>query len=244
MKCQTSILSETWEHSLTPVILVRYEKVKKMLEGSCIECPNAQCTFMIPKPDPTTTAAVLKCPECCAEWCRFCEKQLMEGESICSICNEGLRSVFQDILDAIEEAAGTMCPQCKYRGQKYLEECTHITCDCGAQFCYCCGVGKDEVDTADTVSTDINRLYGHNEEWQMNQNTRCPMWLSDFSMRYSNWPDDPYQQQKKFHQIKAQTKLIAVKSKTPDMHWNRVLELDKSLNMQVEKFLRKTFAVL
>jgi hypothetical protein len=56
-----------------------------------------------------------------------------------------------------------MCPDCKYRGQKCFEECTHITCECGAQFCYCCGVGKDDVDTADPTSSDINRYIKRNE---------------------------------------------------------------------------------
>lgn len=70
------------------------------------------------------------------------------------------------------------------------------------------------------------------------------MWLSDYSLMYSNWPDDPYKSQKKFHEIKAQKKLIEVKSKTPDTLWTRVLELDQGLNMQVEKFLRKTHTVL
>lgn len=65
------------------------------------------------------------------------------------------------------------------------------------------------------------------------------MWLSDFSVMYVNWPDDPYKCQKKFHEIKAQKKLEEVKLKTPDMHWQRVLELDKSLSMQVDKFLQK-----
>ena len=88
------------------MLLLRYEKVKKILEGSCVECPNAKCSFAIPKPDPNTTSDVLKCPECDVEWCKFCEKQLAEGEALCSVCNEGLRNVLQDILDAIEEAAG------------------------------------------------------------------------------------------------------------------------------------------
>jgi hypothetical protein len=66
------------------------------------------------------------------------------------------------------------------------------------------------------------------------------MWLSDFGQLYGDWPDDPYKSQKKFHEIKAQKKLMYVKSKTPDTHWNRVLQLDRGLNMQVEKFLRKT----
>ena len=177
--------------------------------------------------------------------------------------------------------AGTMCPECKNRGQKYLEECTHITCDCGAQFCYCCGGGRDEVDTADPYSSDINRylfeskekekgrkekkkkkreiikrkkreekiliiinrLYGHNEDWETFTSTRCPMWLSDYCTVYCNWPDDAYKSQKKFHEIKAQKKLIEVKSKTPDTHWDRVMELDKGLGRQVDKFLKKTHAV-
>jgi hypothetical protein len=84
------------------------------------------------------------------------------------------------------------------------------------------------------------RLYGHNEEWESYKDTRCPMWLSDYGLVYNNWPDDPYKSQKKFHEIKAQKKLLEVKSKTPDMCWNRVLELDKGLNMQVAKFLQKT----
>jgi hypothetical protein len=96
----------TWEKGISTLLMLRYEKVKKILEGACVECPNAKCTFMIPRPDPASCATVLKCPECSVEWCKFCEKQLAEGESLCSICNEGLRTVFQDILDAIEEAAG------------------------------------------------------------------------------------------------------------------------------------------
>lgn len=63
------------------------------------------------------------------------------------------------------------------------------------------------------------------------------MWLSDYSMLYNDWPDDPDEQQKRFHEIKAQKKLNEVKLKTSEWHWKRVLELDKGLNMQVEKFL-------
>ena len=96
----------TWEDAISPLLRLRYDKVKKILEGSCVECPNAKCTFMIPRPDPAAVETVLKCPECSVPWCKFCEKQLADGETLCTICDEGLRSVFQDILDAIEEAAG------------------------------------------------------------------------------------------------------------------------------------------
>lgn len=51
-------------------------------------------------------SSVLDCPDCKVIWCKFCEKQLAAGESQCTICVEGLRSVFLDIYDAIEEAAG------------------------------------------------------------------------------------------------------------------------------------------
>lgn len=170
-----------------------------------MECPNATCTYSTF--DYNNGESVINCPDCKVMWCKFCEKQLPDGDMVCVICTEGLRTVFQDVYDAIEEAAGiyfifyfyyyhhhyysfpsfifilsylflyyyfiilflfrliliicigTMCPNCKYRGQKYLEECTHITCNCGTLFCYCCGGSKDDVDTADPYSSDINRYF-------------------------------------------------------------------------------------
>ncbi len=93
-----------------------------------------------------------------------------------------------------------------------------------------------------SILTVFSRLYGHNVDWEY-MDTRCPMWLSDFSVQYRDWPSDCDKEQKKFHQIRSQKKLKAIQDITEKDRWERVLELDKAIDIQVAKILSKTHSL-
>lgn len=92
-------------------------------------CSDPECvTFIPPKAIDNQKA---KCPACQKLTCIACKAKAHEGD-----CPED--PAVQSLLTTAAEAGFQQCRQCK-RMIDLIDGCHHITCICGAEFCYLCG---------------------------------------------------------------------------------------------------------
>jgi hypothetical protein len=244
MRCSAPIHDEAWQFGIAPSIAKRYNRVVAEIMGAKIlRCPMGQCEFEVVYNQDGGNFDIIPetavCGDCGANWCTTCDRLV---EEYCKICANGLKEVADKIFEALEDAAGIKCPTCKQRGQKLPSECTHITCDCGTVYCYCCGLSGADVDTSDEyASTDIDRLYGHNDDYSTDEK-RCPMWLINFGDKMSNWPSDVEKAQKKFHKMKACDRLKKAKDEISQWEWESFMDLDETVKTLVEKYVSKSFS--
>ncbi|KAK0386748.1 hypothetical protein NLU13_6584 [Sarocladium strictum] len=95
-----------------------------------VYCASPQCAKHIPVAQRTTDKA--SCEACGTETCMHCKAPYHEG--IC-LADEGRQSIIK--LGA--ELGWQACFACGEMVNRYVG-CDHMTCRCGAQFCYRCGV--------------------------------------------------------------------------------------------------------
>lgn len=89
-------------------IYKRFKRVIAENKGATIlRCPNATCDFELLFNENGGTADVIpdavNCEKCGTDWCTKCARQV-SGE--CKVCTHGLKSIADQIFDALEEAAG------------------------------------------------------------------------------------------------------------------------------------------
>jgi len=103
--------------------------------------------------------------------CLRCLKMVPTNSVLRHDCDGELRSltVYKEIVNVLNDAASQECKKCKHLGIKDLA-CTHITCTCGAKWCYLCGMLKPRGG------------FGKHNQWKENGKKKvghCPMYLKD-----------------------------------------------------------------
>eukprot|EP01111_Echinosteliopsis_oligospora_P010408 TRINITY_DN3228_c0_g1_i2.p1 TRINITY_DN3228_c0_g1~~TRINITY_DN3228_c0_g1_i2.p1 ORF type:complete len:369 (+),score=56.75 TRINITY_DN3228_c0_g1_i2:125-1231(+) len=205
-RCSHHISDESWIDRVDEGVVKRYNRVLLVKNGAqCHTCPSASCDFELVLYSDSPES--ITCEQCKKQWCTRCNRFFQDENEECLVCYHGLKDVVDCIAQAIDEGAGTRCPTCFLRGQKGEEECTHITCVCGTKYCYCCGVSAECVDTSNEAGDHIDKLYGHNDDWTENPTQRCPMYLSDYSERYEDWPYTDDKIQKKISSSQSPRKI-------------------------------------
>ncbi|KAB8360585.1 hypothetical protein FH972_024325 [Carpinus fangiana] len=114
-------------------------------------CSNLECSTWIPPSDISDDIAV--CQKCEERTCTICKKSSHTGD-----CpeDEGLRQ----LLETARTNHWQRCYECK-RVVDLNFGCNHITCRCGAQFCYVCGERWKE---CQCEQWQEGRLYARAEE--------------------------------------------------------------------------------
>ncbi|GAB1219926.1 hypothetical protein ENUP19_0046G0080 [Entamoeba nuttalli] len=103
----------------------------KTFEDNICECPKCRCEMITFEKEYKTT-----CPRCKYLFCRKCGENWHEGKS----CDEWKRNKEQEQEDLKWINQNTKkCPSCGDRIQKN-GGCNHMTCKCGYEFCWLCGV--------------------------------------------------------------------------------------------------------
>ncbi|KAL4948364.1 hypothetical protein BDW69DRAFT_176625 [Aspergillus filifer] len=74
---------------------------------------------------------IATCPECLFTTCTFCKERAHTGD-----CPND--TAMQQLLETAQENGWQRCYSC-WRVVELQHGCNHITCRCGAQFCYNCG---------------------------------------------------------------------------------------------------------
>ncbi|CAD6570948.1 MAG: hypothetical protein ASARMPREDX12_003992 [Alectoria sarmentosa] len=129
--CGQIIPLESTEWLLSRDIYYKFlEKSEEVSTTNRTYCSDPECaTFILTK---AIDGREAKCPACQKLTCTVCKAEVHKGD-----CLED--PAIQPILTAATMAGFQQCLQCK-RMIELSDGCYHITCICGAEFCYICGV--------------------------------------------------------------------------------------------------------
>ncbi|KAI1938910.1 hypothetical protein LOZ66_002985 [Ophidiomyces ophidiicola] len=95
-------------------------------------CPSASCGKWIDQKKLKSLAPTPKCPHCKTRFCGYCRGNLHNTASECPK-DAGLEAT----LEEAEMHGWRRCYQCRAMAE-LLAGCQHMTCKCGAEFCYTC----------------------------------------------------------------------------------------------------------
>ena len=86
----------------------------------------------------SSKARILQCPSCFSSICSACDDEPHKGLT-CQERRDQKNSFLQDrLFNAWADGHGKQCPQCRSVVEKN-GGCNHMTCRCGAHFCWKCG---------------------------------------------------------------------------------------------------------
>ena len=129
--CRQQVQAEIFAHFLAAGLVNQYRSMT--LEFSTpnpVYCHNRSCGLFIP-PSPADGPDNKRCLSCNRVTCRHCRNQAHSGECPADVDTQRLR--------ALAATRGWKpCPRCSKMVEK-TSGCNHISCTCGAQFCYRCG---------------------------------------------------------------------------------------------------------
>ena len=95
-------------------------------------CAIPHCSaFILPSRYDKNKDRAVECPRCASFTCTRCKSTRHDGD-----CPK--KSGFEEVLRLAEENQWQRCTACG-RMVELTQGCDHITCHCGAQFCYRCG---------------------------------------------------------------------------------------------------------
>jgi hypothetical protein len=190
-------------------MMVIYVLIHNLKEGEeLIRCPFCPYFEVRHNDEANPGAIFLYCQraECHKTSCIICKKncpssvdgyvsyQESETHALCGELKEAKLMVDQ----AVERGIKIPCPTCNVSGMKD-DNCTHMTCsNCSEVWCYFCGRKESDCDKADPDGT----ISSHNEGWEDNIGTRCPMYLSSLSETHG-WPEDEDACLELFHNLRA-----------------------------------------
>ncbi|KAH6900610.1 hypothetical protein B0T10DRAFT_32449 [Thelonectria olida] len=95
-------------------------------------CYDGQCATFIPRPIEEG------CPACGRHTCAHCGRKAHPGHPCGAGPQEGEEET-EDVWAVMDENGVINCPGCG-RMLDLIDGCNHITCSCGEEFCYLCGV--------------------------------------------------------------------------------------------------------
>ena len=81
---------------------------------------------------------ILQCPSCFSSICSACDDEAHEGMTCNERRDQKNTSVQDRLFNEWADEHGKRCPECKSVIEK-IDGCNHITCRCGAHFCWKCG---------------------------------------------------------------------------------------------------------
>ena len=130
--CQHTVFADQVRAALTPELFAQYNTmVEEQLEPDPVHCSNATCAVFLPArlasgPDE------IQCPQCRRSTCRHCKGRSHAGtECVADVCAQQARAL-------AGRQGWKACPRCRNMVEK-SSGCMHMTCRCGAGFCYRCG---------------------------------------------------------------------------------------------------------
>ncbi|KAI0651651.1 hypothetical protein C8Q79DRAFT_49464 [Trametes meyenii] len=129
--CAIEIYLADVEKHFDPLFVEHYmEKSREFRTKDRVYCYNQYCSaFLGPASD---SPLVLRCPQCSYGTCAGCKGKVHRGNA----CNGPAAD--EGVLKLGKQKGWQRCVSCRYFVER-VEGCPHITCRCGAQFCYLCG---------------------------------------------------------------------------------------------------------
>ncbi|KAK1816479.1 hypothetical protein LTR12_009070 [Friedmanniomyces endolithicus] len=96
-----------------------------------VYCHDVRCNSFIPTTAVDASNDIVRCPDCDRTTCAICK-----GPSHTGDCPND--TALQQLIDVAHAEQWQRCLDCK-RFVELEQGCNHMTCPCGAQFCYICG---------------------------------------------------------------------------------------------------------
>ncbi|THZ74730.1 hypothetical protein D6C84_09307 [Aureobasidium pullulans] len=132
--CDTEISLDNVKKLLDDKLVARYEKKKIEYDTEPTKrtyCHGPKCNTFIP--ESSIEKDVATCSDCGKRTCTICKEKAHRGD-----CPKDEDT--QSLLDMAEKEGWQRCYNTKcHRVVALTIGCNHITCRCGAQFCYICG---------------------------------------------------------------------------------------------------------
>ena len=98
---------------------------------------------------------ILQCPSCFSSICSACDEEAHEGITCQERRDQKNPSVQDRLFNEWADEHGKRCPECKSVIEK-ISGCNHITCRCGAHFCWKCG----KTFRSDEIYPHMNTAHG------------------------------------------------------------------------------------
>ncbi|OJT12587.1 hypothetical protein TRAPUB_10828 [Trametes pubescens] len=134
--CKVPIQLAEVERYLAPVLVDRFRsKTIEFSTANRVYCHNRRCSVFLSAA--TTSPTVLLCPRtvCMSSTCGSCKQRAHPGAG----CRPAGGA--DDAVLKIGKAAGWQrCYSCQHLIERDVIGCYHMTCRCGKEFCYLCGV--------------------------------------------------------------------------------------------------------
>ena len=128
--CKTRVAVQTVAVFLDPSFVATYQAwIAEFDTPNPLYCHERRCAAFIP-PD-RIEADIGACPRCSERTCRLCRQAWHRG--VCVGDREG-----EALLRTARQQHWQTCPNCGTLVER-SEGCLHMTCTCGAEFCYNCG---------------------------------------------------------------------------------------------------------
>mmetsp|Transcript_5649 Transcript_5649/g.17877 ORF Transcript_5649/g.17877 Transcript_5649/m.17877 type:complete len:828 (+) Transcript_5649:1614-4097(+) len=127
--------------------LERFVRAARIRGGDKGWCPNADCDTVVDF-SPLASAGPIRCPTCALELCPKCRQAAHAGDCQAQFGVANLALANQKKFQS--------CPKCHAIVEK-SEACDHMSCRCGARFCYVCGA---EGHSCPTTCTKPRRFNG------------------------------------------------------------------------------------
>ena len=99
-------------------------------------CPTPDCQQIYRH---SAEIRILQCPSCFSSICSACDDDAHEGLTCKERRDQKDFSVQDRLFNEWANVHGKRCPECKSVVEK-ISGCNHITCRCGAHFCWTCGM--------------------------------------------------------------------------------------------------------
>ncbi|GAB7366387.1 hypothetical protein MBLNU230_g8184t1 [Neophaeotheca triangularis] len=146
-RCCNKPVQIDWVSFFLPRELVKDFKSKEpeLATSNRTYCHDKRCSTFIP--NSTIRGDVATCPTCSKTTCAMCKNPSHTGD-----CPED--TALQELLSTANDQQWQRCYKC-HRIVELAHGCNHITCTCGAQFCYVCGA---EWHTCNCEQWDERRL--------------------------------------------------------------------------------------
>jgi len=123
-------------------LLAKYQRFSRMAADSLVrECPQCQALCVPSRGDDGEALAEMRCEQCGCAFCLYHAGAHEPGAEACQAYQRA--SARQERVDLLSVGARP-CPECGAAVEK-IEGCNHMTCRCGAEWCWMCGLKLQNV---------------------------------------------------------------------------------------------------
>ncbi|KIV83706.1 hypothetical protein PV11_05708 [Exophiala sideris] len=201
-------------------------------------CPNAKCLKWIPPTKPHRNRnSNQKCPHCACAICSICRGQAHDRSSDCPQ-DYGMEAT----MSLAESEGWRRCYKCRTMVERSTG-CRHMTCKCGAQFCYVCGVKWrtchcTEFDEANRQA-DLARRRGERQATLDDEAAEIARAIADVEAVERQEAEERRRQQQEQEEIEAQLARLEEERVIQEAAWRQEAE---RLEREYQEMLRISVA--